>query len=57
MLKTAMVIGTIIGAGYYLLLSAVWDTAIGQTQAYQKQTQQAVTMTEQIALGQQTSNH
>jgi hypothetical protein len=48
MIKFAVIVGTAVGVTYYLLMSAVWNTATSQVDAYQKQYQQAVAMTEQM---------
>ena len=48
MIKFAVIFGAAVGATYYLLMSAVLNTANTQAQAYKQQYQQAIALTEQI---------
>ena len=48
MIKFAVIVGATVGALYYLLMSAVLNTATTQANAYKQQYQQALAMTEQM---------
>ena len=48
MIKFAVIVGVTVGAMYYLLMSAILNTATTQADAYKQQYQQAIAMTEQM---------
>ena len=52
----AIVTGVVIAAGYWFVMSATMNMAMGQVENYEQQYQQAVTLTEQVAAGDAT-NH
>ncbi|HEY1064022.1 MAG TPA: hypothetical protein VGE30_01855 [Candidatus Saccharimonadales bacterium] len=51
MIKMAIVTGVVIAAGYWFVMSATMNLAMGQAENYERQYRQAVMLAEQVAAG------
>jgi Tfp pilus assembly major pilin PilA len=56
MIKLAFITGFMIAAGYWFIMSATMNIAVGQVQHYEQQYQQAVALADQLADNNNASN-
>jgi hypothetical protein len=56
MIKMAIVTGVFVAAGYWFIMSAISNIALGQVENYQKQYEQAIALTEQIGVSDTPKN-